>query len=144
VALNGFFASSGSYNYVQRPNQVLSDVYATNKGQSCPTAPCVTWLNRAAFATPAPGAYGNMAFGTVRGPKFWEWDQSIYKDFRVAEGQTLQVRAEAFNVTNKPFVFAPPNMVLTNGLFGSITSDYSTTGSAAFNGKAEGDHTVWR
>ncbi|PYS52322.1 MAG: hypothetical protein DMG13_16480 [Acidobacteria bacterium] len=133
VALNGFFASSGSYNYVQRPNQVLSDVYATNKGQSCPIAPCVTWLNRAAFATPAPGTYGNMAFGTVRGPKFWEWDQSIYKDFRVAEGQTLQVRAEAFNVTNS-VRFAPPNMVLTNGLFGSITSDYSTTGSAALTG----------
>ena len=74
-----------------------------------------------------------MAFGTIRGPKFWEWDQSIYKDFRVAEGQILQVRAEAFNVTNS-VRFAPPNMVLTNGLFGSITSDYSTTGSAALTG----------
>jgi hypothetical protein len=133
VALNGFFASSGSYNYVQRPNQVLGDVYAPNKGQACSIAPCVTWLNRAAFATPDPGTYGNMKFGTIRGPKFWEWDQSIYKDFTVAEGQKLQIRAEAFNVTNS-VRFAPPNVVLTNGLFGSITSDYSTTGSAALTG----------
>ena len=133
AALNGFFASSGSYNYVQRPNQVLSDVYATNKGGPCPTSPCVTWLNRAAFANPSPGTYGNMKFGTIRGPKFWEWDQSIYKDFTISEGQKLQVRAEAFNVTNS-VRFAPPNMVLTNGLFGNITAAYSTTGSATLTG----------
>jgi len=133
AALNGFFASSGSYNYVQRPNQVLLNVYAPNKGQSCSTASCVGWLNRAAFANPAPGTYGNMAFGTIRGPEFWEWDQSIYRDFRILEGQTLQIRAEAFNVTNS-VRFAPPNMVLTNGLFGNITSAYSTTGSATLTG----------
>jgi len=133
TALNGLFASSGSYNYVQRPNQVLLDVYATNQGQSCASAPCVTWLNRNAFANPAPGTYGNMAFGTVRGPKLWEWDQSIYRDFRIAEAQTLQVRAEAFNVTNS-VRFAPPNVNLTNGLFGNITTDYSTTGSAVLTG----------
>ena len=129
MALNGLFASSGSYNYVQRPNQVLLNVYATNQGRSCPSAPCVSWLNRAAFANPAPGTYGNMAFGTLRGPKLWEWDQSVYRDFSIREGQTLQVRAEAFNVTNS-VRFAPPNVLLTNGLFGNITSDYSTTGSA--------------
>jgi hypothetical protein len=133
VALNGMFASSGSYNYVQRPNQVLADVYATNQGQSCASAPCVSWLNKAAFANPAPGTYGNMAFGTIRGPKLWEWDQSIYRDFRIREGHTLQVRAEAFNVTNS-VRFAPPNVTLTNGLFGNITTDYSTTGSAALTG----------
>ena len=48
-------------------------------------------------------------------------------------GQTLQIRAEAFNVTNS-VRFAPPNMVLTNGLFGNITSAYSTTGSATLTG----------
>ena len=100
---------------------------------SCSTASCVGWLNRAAFANPAPGTYGNMAFGTIRGPEFWEWDQSIYRDFRTLEGQTLQIRAEAFNVTNS-VRFAPPNMVLTNGLFGNITSAYSTTGSATLTG----------
>jgi hypothetical protein len=133
VALNGMFASSGSYNYVQRPNQILGDVYATNQGQSCATAPCINWLNKAAFANPAPGTYGNMAFGTLRGPKLWEWDQAIYRDFRIVEGHTLQIRAEAFNVTNS-VRFAPPNVTLTNGLFGSITTDYSTTGSAALTG----------
>ena len=133
IALNGMFASSGSYNYVQRPNQVLSDVYAPNKGQSCPTAPCVNWINKAAFANPAPGTYGNMAFGTLRGPKLWEWDQSVYRDFKVTEAHTLQVRAEAFNVTNS-VRFYVPNVLLTNGLFGQITSDYSTTGSSIING----------
>jgi hypothetical protein len=133
TALNGLFASSGSYNYVQVPNQLLADVYAPNQGQSCATAPCVTWLNKAAFGNPAPGTYGNMAFGTLRGPGFWEWDQAIYKDISIREGHTLQVRAEAFNVTNS-VRFAPPNVTLTNGLFGNITSDYSTTGSAALTG----------
>jgi hypothetical protein len=133
VALNGMFASSGSYNYVQRPNQVLGDVYATSPGQSCTTAPCISWLNKAAFKNPDPGTYGNMAFGTVRGPKLWEWDQSVYRDFRIMEGHTLQVRAEAFNVTNS-VRFAPPNVNFANGLFGNITTDYSTTGSAILTG----------
>jgi len=74
-----------------------------------------------------------MAFGTIRGPKLWEWDQSVYRDFRIIEGQTLQVRAEAFNLTNS-VRFYVPNVLLTNGLFGQITSDYSTTGSAIING----------
>jgi len=74
-----------------------------------------------------------MAFGTLRVPGFWEWDQAIYRDFRITESHTLQIRAEAFNVTNSVRL-GPPNVTLTNGLFGEITTDYSTTGSASLTG----------
>jgi len=51
---------------------VLTDVYAGNEGQSCSPAPCVSYLNPNAVATPAIGTYGNMGVANFRAPGFWE------------------------------------------------------------------------
>ena len=120
VALNGF-AFNGTT--LQRPNQVLSDVASPTRGQSCASSPCVNWFNyapNAAFSQPAAGAYGNVGFDSVLGPRFWEWDEAVSRDFRVHEGQTLQVRAEAFNVTNS-VRYGNPGVVLSQAAtFGKI------------------------
>ena len=92
-ALNGF-APSGADPVPQRPNQVLPDVYATNQGQSCSPAPCVSYLNPNAVATPALGTYGNMGVSSVRAPGFWEWDQAITRQFPIRETMRLEFRAE--------------------------------------------------
>ena len=90
-------------------------------------------LPGAAFAQPATGTYGNMGFNTVLGPKFWEWDEAVSRDFRIREGQTLQVRAEAFNVTNS-VRFGNPGLSLSNAAtFGKITSS-----AASQNGNTGG------
>jgi hypothetical protein len=137
VAMNGFNAS-GTYSIPQRPNQVLADVNATNQGQSCSPAPCVSWFNPAAIASPTPGTYGNMGVGSLRAPGFWEWDQSISREFRIREGQRLEIRAEAFNVTNSLRLYiAPTNSSFasfSSGQFGKITSSASTTGSTSATG----------
>lgn len=128
IAMNGF-APSGTNPVPQRPNQVLADVYATNKGASCAPAPCVSYLNPAAVATPALGTYGNMGISTARAPGFWEWDQAVLRQFPLREALRLEFRAEAFNVTNS-VRFAAPNPVLS-GTYGQITGSQPTTGGGS-------------
>jgi len=137
-ALSGLYASSGGYQIPQRPNQVLSNTAAATP--ACSPAPCVQWFNPGAFSLPAPGTYGNMGVGDMRGPMFWEWDQALIRDFRVTERQHLQFRAEAFNVTNSVRLYMTPdsgaylNTSDTSTTFGSprfgqIYQSTSTTGS---------------
>jgi hypothetical protein len=125
-ALNGF-TSAGNLPVPQRPNQVLPDLYATNQGASCTPAPCVSYLNPAAVATPAVGTYGNMGISTARAPGFWEWDQAITRQFPIHEGMRLEVRAEGFNMTNSVRLGFPSSTL--SGTYGQITSDQPTTGA---------------
>ena len=97
-ALNGY---SGNTPGTQRANQSLADVNAPNQGQSCPNSPpCVSWINPLAFSQPDLGTYGNMGVNNVLGPAFWEWDEAVSRQFQIREGQRLEIRAEAFNITN--------------------------------------------
>lgn len=125
-ALNGF-APSGADPVAQRPNQLLPDLYAVNKGASCSPAPCISYLNSAAVATPALGTYGNIGVGVARAPGFWEWDQAITRQFPLRERMRVEFRAEGFNLTNSVRLSAP-NATLS-GTYGQITSDQPTTGA---------------
>ncbi len=118
-AYNGVGAGLGAIPIPQRPNQLLADVTASDQGKGCLPAPCVSWINRAAFALPAPGTYGNMGIGTLRGPGFWEWDQTVSRKFQIAEGQQIEFRAEAFNVTNSVHL-GNPATDFSSGNFGRI------------------------
>jgi hypothetical protein len=82
----------------------------------------VNWLDPAAFAAPALGTAGNTGPGFLRGPAYWEWDQTISRQFQIREGQKLEVRVEAYNVTNS---FRPgnPNTTVGSSSFGTITSN---------------------
>lgn len=125
-ALNGF-TSAGNNPVPQRPDQILPDVYATNKGQSCAPAPCVSYLNPTAVAVPAIGTYGNMGIGTLRGPGFWEWDQAVTREFPLRELVRMEFRAEGFNLTNSVRLGLPASTV--SGTYGQITGDQPTTGA---------------
>jgi len=137
TAENGIYRSAGVY-IPQRPNQVLANTAAPDRGQSCSPAPCVDYFNVNAFAVPDPGTYGNMGVGNLRSPGFWEWDQTIARQFQIREGQRLEFRVEAFNVTNSvrfSIADGDPSLALSSGqLFGRITSAASTTGSSSPTG----------
>ena len=122
-ALNGFGA--------QRANQLSTDIYATNKGTSCPgvtTAACISWLNNgtlgqaAAFAQPGLGTYGNLGILNVRGPAFFQFDTALTRQFRIREGQNLELRGEAFNLLNKVRFNNPAATLSTSATFGTIRS----------------------
>jgi hypothetical protein len=97
----------------QRPNQVLGDVYT---GKSDPLG---FFLNRDAFAVPAAGTYGNLGNFSVVGPVSWDFDMALSRIFKLHESQSLEVRGEAFNVTNS---FRPtnPNVNSTSSQFGQL------------------------
>src|SRR5207244_3598997 len=84
-ALSGFFGNTGT----QRPNQVLANTDAPNKGKSCAPAPCAPWLNAAAFAQPAPGTLGNLAANIPLGAGCWEWVRAVSGNFTIERQEGL-------------------------------------------------------
>jgi hypothetical protein len=107
-------------NSTQRANQVLDNPYGDKSGR-----PLTSWLNPAAFALPAPGMLGNAPRNSVLAPPVWSFDVALSRVFRVASDERLEVRAEAFNVTNSfragdPAGTEPINTTLNNANFGLI------------------------
>ena len=82
----------------------------------------VRWLNPAAFATPQPGAFGNLPRNFLRGPEFWQADLMMSKDFRILSTQSVQVRAEIFNILNH-LNYENPAATLPNGTPGVPFTD---------------------
>ena len=95
-----------------KPNQVLSNLYAPNKSVDM-------WLNAAAFTRPALGEYGNVGTRTIQGPGSMRIDMGLTRKFRILENQTVEFRAEAFNLPNH-LIPGDPTVSLTSSNFGRI------------------------
>jgi outer membrane receptor protein involved in Fe transport len=78
-------------------------------GNACGTAaPCVNWVNPAAFGLPAIGSYGNVGKGALRGPNFINYDGGLFKSFPLhQERVSIQFRAEFFNLFNRLNLYNP-------------------------------------
>jgi hypothetical protein len=129
----------------QPGNQLLENTYSPTKGQPCGisgVAACVNVLNRAAFGIPASGTYGNMRYGTVLGPGLIQLNMAVSRTFPLRERQSLQVRAEAFNLPNhlNPLIL-PANLNLSSALFGVATADQSGI-AGQVGGVTSGDYRV--
>ena len=98
-----------------------------------------TILNPAAFATPAPGTFGNVPRNFLRGPHFTEFDLVLSKRFRFTESANLEFRTEIFNVFNHTN-FDIPGSRLNNALptvgFGSGVYTISSGASVVQPGQA--------
>jgi hypothetical protein len=81
------------------------------------------WFNTAAFAEVPVGQHrpGNAGRGIIRTPNLARWDFSIFKQIPLTERFKLQLRGEAFNVTNRAN-FNAPITALGNVNFGRILS----------------------
>lgn len=77
----------------QRPN-VIADTQGPRTVEE--------WFNRAAFARPATGTFGNLGRNSLRGPGVNKWDLSLNKTFALGERTRLTFRWELFNVFNHP------------------------------------------
>ena len=71
---------------------------------------------------PGTGTYGNIGVNTVFGPGFWDWSESVSRQFQVREGQRIEFRAEAYNVTNSLRQGNPGNNFGAANTFGRVTS----------------------
>jgi hypothetical protein len=71
------------------------------------------WFEGTAFRDPpvstaaAPGRVGNAGRNIIPGPGLSNFDFSLFKKFTLAEGKTLQFRAEYFNLANHPNFLYP-------------------------------------
>jgi hypothetical protein len=83
------------------------------------------WFNLAAFATPAPGTWGNLGRNVGRGPGYYEIDTALEKQMALTERLALKFRAEAFNVLNHP-IYGDPGSDISSASFGVITSPLNT------------------
>ncbi|HEU0119600.1 MAG TPA: carboxypeptidase regulatory-like domain-containing protein [Bryobacteraceae bacterium] len=100
--------TSGDGNLTnQRPNAVtgatLSALRPSPEG----------WYNPAALSVPPIGTFGNLGRNSGRGPSFSQVDASLSKTVPLTERQSLQLRADGFNLCNHP------NFDLPNGVFGT-------------------------
>jgi hypothetical protein len=79
------------------------------------------------FSNPAPYTYGDTGRNILRGPGLIDFDFSLFKNIKIRERATFQVRGEFFNFFNTPAFSAP------SATFG--TSSFGTVGSTSNNNR---------
>ena len=121
----------GSTRNVRRPDVVSGvDPFLKSGG--------LTFLNPAAFATPAPGTFGNYVRNTLHGPGLTQLDLTLAKAIPIHEQKNLEFRAELYNLLNhtnfaNPFAVLPSSLgTAANQLQPSQPFSASTSGAGTF------------
>ncbi|HKV42536.1 MAG TPA: TonB-dependent receptor [Blastocatellia bacterium] len=103
---SGALSGSCFCGFAQLPNRIGS-------GQlSNPTIN--QWFDPAAFVAPGANTFGDSGRNILRGPRYVDVDMSLGKSFRIREGMSFELRADAFNALNHPN-FSLPNSSITAG-----------------------------
>ncbi len=79
------------------------------------------YFNVSAFSQNAIGTFGNSGKNILRGPRSFDSDTGLLKNFPIAESTSLQFRAEFFNVFNNVNFNSPQNLLGTTSV-GKLTS----------------------
>jgi len=103
-------------------------------------------LNPAAFATPAPGTFGNVPRNFLRGPSFRQLDIVLNKRIRFSESTNLEFRTEIFNIFNRTNFDVPgsrlnlalPSVTQAAGIYTVSTSNVVQPGQAYTQSAAGG------
>ena len=112
-------ASRTNTGGADRPNQI---------GDPAIDNPTITrWFNTAAFEAQPVNTVGTstVARNSLHGPPQRRIDMSLFKNVALMGTARLQLRVEAYNITNTPS-FANPNGQLGNAAFGTISNTVGT------------------
>src|SRR5438093_1591364 len=103
-------ALSGTSN--QRAVQVLENPYLPNRNID-------HYLNPSAFTQPTLGTYSALGANNVLAPGLVQFDVGLTRNFKVRERQTVQFRAEGFNIANNvnPAVSDPNSSTVSTAFF---------------------------
>ncbi|MGC2581622.1 MAG: carboxypeptidase regulatory-like domain-containing protein [Acidobacteriaceae bacterium] len=131
---------TGIQAYIDRPDQVSDPMkpgpVMANADATCyktvsqggraadATHTASSWFNPCAFSN--PNLLGEIRFGTagrnsVTGPGFVDFDFSLMRNQPIAEKDTLQLRADLFNMFNHPN-FDVPDRIFDDPTFGALIS----------------------
>lgn len=107
-----------------RPD-VAGDIYAASPSQFgwFNTSPVPLTANGQVggpWQRPQRGTFGNIGRNRVLGPRFLQWDWSMFKAFPITEKVKFQFRAEAYNLLNKVNLAQPNACVDCPGVAGRI------------------------
>jgi len=113
------------FNSVLRPNAVANTNRRVDMDKFDPATDF--WINRAAFASPAPLSFGSSArsYTDLRNPNVYNENFGLLKKIRVRERFVITFRAELFNAFNR-VVFAAPQANFSNAQFGRISGQANT------------------
>ena len=82
------------------------------------------YFDTSVFSAPDQNTWGNMKRNdSIDGPGFWNLDASLVKRLRFGHRVNLELRADAFNVTNTPH-FNNPDGAFGSATFGQVTSSF--------------------
>jgi hypothetical protein len=86
------------------------------------------WFTTSSFAAPAADTFGNVGRNFLSGPDFFDLDASLFKSIQFTERYNLELRLEAFGVTNTPqFYFGTGNGTVAGVTLGSTSFGHVTT-----------------
>ncbi|MBV8070125.1 MAG: TonB-dependent receptor [Acidobacteriaceae bacterium] len=109
----------------QTVNQISPVLVVKGVGPNSP------WFSSQSFTAPtANGVFGNTGRNFLSGPGFFNLDASLFKVFAFRERYNIELRGEAFAITNTP-QFANPGTTLGSPTFGYITSTIGGNSTAS-------------
>jgi hypothetical protein len=88
-----------------------------------------------AFTLQPAGVFGNLSCNTLTAFGVRELDMSVSKNTHLTEGKTLQLRAEAFNITNHMNLGFPSANLYGAANSGEITSTATLPRQIQFSAK---------
>jgi hypothetical protein len=127
--VNQFAAHANNYRPLRITHRSTQHWFGTDPSAT----PCISFdangnavdNGTCAYGNESFNAFGNASDGSERAPGYRQVDLSAFKTFKITEGQTLQLRGEAFNALNLAS-YAPPSNNLDVPTFGLITGTNSS------------------
>jgi hypothetical protein len=125
------------------PLRIVGGVGPRSGDPNCPASDLSChYFDPSAFRA-VPGSevrFGTAGRNSVRGPGLSNLDASIFRNFKLKERLTLQIRAEMFGLTNTPHLNNPGLDVTNASTFGVITSTLNAAGRGSGTG---GERQTW-
>ena len=110
------YPNPGTGWYATRANEVAGvNPYAANKSRT-------GWLNPAAFTAPTVNTFGNERRNSLFGPHQRGVDMDLSKTTNIVDNVRLELRLDAFNLTNTANLTNPAADVTVPSTFGVITA----------------------
>ncbi|MEJ7577341.1 MAG: carboxypeptidase regulatory-like domain-containing protein [Pyrinomonadaceae bacterium] len=113
-----FFINPAVLNITQDANGAVQSSTATN-GFGQPT------FDGQVFFNVEPGQTGNVERAIFNAPNLFNMDVALIKDIRLTEGSRIQLRAEAFNITNRVNYLLPLTIDVNSQTFGILQPDFN-------------------
>jgi len=119
------------------PLQILGNVGPVTGAPSCgATDLSCHYFNPAAFAVVPTSQirFGSTGRNIIRGPGLFNLDASIFRNFKITERVTFQIRGEMYGVTNTPHLNIPGTDPTNATTFGVITQTLNSAGRGTGTG----------